>query len=585
MPADDNASQVFGLAEILRILRRRWRWVAGSVVVCTGLVLTLSLQQQAEYEATAKVLLRNATTDQIGVSQDVSSLYYLADRNVQNQLQVIDSADLRKEVEGAYKGDVSVSDVSAEPAALLTDAVNITVRAPAAEDAAKLANLYASTYVDFIRNDIVDSALAVSTEIQERIDDVRARRDSVAAPLTDLDKQIAASPGNQSLQVQRASLQTQLQAQLDSLDQQIESYSNTLERVTFQANVAGYGGAAKVLEQADVPGSPVSPKPIRDGIIGVMLGLGVGLGLALAREFLDERVRTADDIERVLKGRAPVLGVIPEASEVEVNGLADASAHTAVAEAYRALRTAVKFAELDRSMRVIQVTSGSQGEGKTTTAANLALMLTQAGHRVVVVCCDLRRPQIHERFGAALAPGLADVVLGDCTLADAVQSVGELLYVLPAGQSPPNPSELLGSGRAERVIAALAEEMDYVIIDTTPVLPVTDSIVVSRFVDATVMVVAANTTTRNEVSRTVAALDLAQAPLVGVVLNRSELSDRNAYGYTYGRGGYSRKSTYASTRSGRSGGRKGRRKKGAAASPAVNGTAGDSQTAGISAPR
>jgi capsular exopolysaccharide synthesis family protein len=264
----------------------------------------------------------------------------------------------------------------------------------------------------------------------------------------------------------------------------------------------------------------------------------------------------------VLKGRAPVLGVIPEAAEVEVAGLADVSAHTAVAEAYRALRTAVKFAELDRSMRVIQVTSGSQGEGKTTTVANLALMLTQAGHRVAVACCDLRRPQVHERFGAVVAPGLADVVLGDCTLAEAVQPVGDLLYLLPAGQSPPNPSELLGSGRAERVIAALAEEMDYVIIDTTPVLPVTDSIVVSRFVDATILVVAAGATTRNEIGRTIAALELAQAPLVGAVLNRSELSDRNAYGYTYGRAGYaSKRSSYSSTRSSDGKRRRGRRSK------------------------
>jgi capsular exopolysaccharide synthesis family protein len=294
-----------------------------------------------------------------------------------------------------------------------------------------------------------------------------------------------------------------------------------------------------VLEEARTPGSPTSPKPIRDGAIGVMLGLGLGFALALAREFLDERIRSNEDIERVMRGRAPVLGSIPEATAAEVNGLSDASAHSQVAEAYRALRTAVKFAELDRSMRVIQVTSGSQGEGKTTTVANLALMLTQSGHRVAVVCCDLRRPRIHERFGAQVAPGFADVVLGECSLAAAVQQVGDLLHLLPAGSQPPNPSELLGSGRAERVISALAEEMDYVLIDTTPVLPVTDSIVVSRFVDATILVVAANSTTRNEVARTLSALELAQAPLVGAVLNRAEVSERNAYGYSYGKAGYS----------------------------------------------
>ncbi len=171
-----------------------------------------------------------------------------------------------------------------------------------------------------------------------------------------------------------------------------------------------------------------------------------------------------------------------------------------------------------------------------------------------VACCDLRRPTIHKTFGVPIAPGLADVVLGEKTLAEAISSADDLTYVLAAGTSPPNPSELLGSSRAERVVAALADEMDYTVIDTTPVLPVTDSIVVSRFADATLIVVSSGRTTRKQLEHTLAALELASAPVIGFVLNRAPVGDRNAYGYGYGLsygydyGGGSRKKSSAGDR-------------------------------------
>jgi capsular exopolysaccharide synthesis family protein len=271
---------------------------------------------------------------------------------------------------------------------------------------------------------------------------------------------------------------------------------------------------------------------VRNGIIGFMVGTGLGLVLALVREFMDQSIRTTDDLERTVKGRLPILGVIPEGSAAEIAALPGGD-RSAIAEAYRALRTSVRFEGLDRPMKVIQITSSSAAEGKTTTAANLARMLAQDGHRVAVVCCDLRRPTIHELFGVRVSPGLADVVLGTEPLATAITQSDSQTFVLPAGSAPPNPSELLGSSRAEAVIVALANEMDYVIIDTTPVLPVTDAIVVSRFADATIVVVNAGDTTRNRLHQALTSLEQASAPVVGLVLNRSFGGDRYAYGYGY----------------------------------------------------
>ena len=150
------------------------------------------------------------------------------------------------------------------------------------------------------------------------------------------------------------------------------------------------------------------------------------------------------------------------------------------AEAFRSRRTAVKFAGLDRPLKVIQVTSSSQGEGKTTAVANLAIALAQGGDRVAVVCCDLRRPKVQSRFGVALTPGLTDVLVGDATLSEALKRYDANVLILPAGSPPPNAPVLLSTNRAAAVIKALAEEFDVVLIDSTPVLPVTDALVVSE---------------------------------------------------------------------------------------------------------
>jgi capsular exopolysaccharide synthesis family protein len=203
------------------------------------------------------------------------------------------------------------------------------------------------------------------------------------------------------------------------------------------------------------------------------------------------------------------------------------------AEAYRSLRTAVRFAGLDRKLRVLQLTSSNLGEGKTTTVANLAVVMAQAGQKVAIVCCDLRRPRVHEMFGQSLSPGFTDILLGEATLSQALRHLGQNLYLLPAGGRPPNPSELLQTTRAESMISALAAEFDYVLIDSTPILPVTDGLVVSHSADATLVVVDAKATTRDQLRQTLNLLRQADAPLIGFVLNRVSGGGGGGEAYTY----------------------------------------------------
>jgi capsular exopolysaccharide synthesis family protein len=192
---------------------------------------------------------------------------------------------------------------------------------------------------------------------------------------------------------------------------------------------------------------------------------------------------------------------------------------------------------MDRPTRLVQFTSPTSADGKTTSLANTAVTLSQAGLRVVVVCCDLRRPRIHEFFGLKNDIGFTSVLLGDVALADALQEVPDCpgLHLLASGPKPPNPSELLGNPRARDLLESLAELCDIVLIDSPPLLPVTDPTVLAGIVDAVVLVVSMGKSTQSGITAALENLARVNAPLVGVVLNNVPQTDSYTYyRYTYG---------------------------------------------------
>jgi len=271
------------------------------------------------------------------------------------------------------------------------------------------------------------------------------------------------------------------------------------------------------------------------------VGVFLGVLAAFLLEYLDQTIKTAADVERALE--LPVLGLIPlgAAPGSHRRGgrrgalplVSLASADDPSSEAYRALRTNVTFVNAEeRALRLVAVTSPGPGEGKSTTAANLAITLAQQGSRTLLVDADLRRPLVHRAFNLVQEPGLTDILVGTATLREAARpNVVPNLDVLPAGALPPNPSELLGSATMHRLLDQLRAEYETVVFDSPPILAVTDATVLGASTDAVILVLRAGETEETAAQGAVDQLRRVHARVAGAVLNGIETGGERYYYY------------------------------------------------------
>ncbi|MFW6089997.1 MAG: polysaccharide biosynthesis tyrosine autokinase, partial [Gemmatimonadota bacterium] len=293
--------------------------------------------------------------------------------------------------------------------------------------------------------------------------------------------------------------------------------------------------SVRVVETAILPIEPISPRPVRNlGLAGV-LGLMLGVGLAFLREFMDTRLHSSDEIEVMFglptMARIPALG-IDNGSGRHARALVTLDGdHSVGAESFRNLRTNVRFVREGEGASEMVITSPGPEEGKSITSANLAITLAQQGHRTLLIDADMRRPVQQDQFGIDRAPGLSDLLVGDGEAAEAVRSTKvENLFVLPAGKSPPNPAELLGSPRMERLLERLREKFESVVIDSPPALAVTDAAVIGAHTDGVILVVRAEKTHRDSITLAIRQLRQARADLLGVVVNDAK-ADGMYYSY------------------------------------------------------
>lgn len=290
-------------------------------------------------------------------------------------------------------------------------------------------------------------------------------------------------------------------------------------------------------QQALVPGAPISPNTKKNLALGLLLGLAIGFGIAVLRSVLDTRIHSLHDIEQITD--KPLLGGITDDPDASQHPLViHAERHSLRAESFRTLRTNLQFLNVGESKRSFVVTSAGPGEGKSTTAANLAIALADAGARVALVEADLRLPKVAEYMGIESAAGLTDVLIGKVELGDVLHRWGRgQLFVLPAGRIPPNPSELLGSAAMDSILKTLTERVDFVIIDAPPVLAVTDAVVIGKRSSGLLMVVASGRTTKQAFQGAIRTLETAGTTMLGVIVTMLPTKGPDSYGYgSYGYG-------------------------------------------------
>lgn len=359
-----------------------------------------------------------------------------------------------------------------------------------------------------------------SRAVQEKIDELRG---SSAAP-----GQLSASVAPNSNLITVSATAEDPQAAADLANTALNATADVANDLEGSSTVQ-----VVALEDALVPAEPSSPNLARNLLYGAGIGLLAGLVISLLRRLLDVNVRTVGDA-REASGTG-LLGAVPEDPSLkQAGGPADLLAPRP-REAVRQLRTNLTYVSIDNPPRVIAFTSANPGEGKSTVVSSLARALAEAGQRVILIDADLRRPRQAVLFQIEGRVGLSEVLAGQIAVEDAIQEVGEDgLVILPAGRTPPNPSELLGSGRMRSLLKELEKEF-LVLIDAPPVLPVTDSTLLAAAVDGTVLVVRHGRTRKDHVEVAREMLDAVQANILGFVLNGTPAK---GVGHDYYGGGY-----------------------------------------------
>lgn len=463
------------LRAYLEVLRDRWKLVtAGLLLGLIGAgVLTLTTPPQYSADVTLYVSAQSTGGD----TTDAYQGNQLSEQKVQSYVQLFNTARISRDV--IDRLDLKTSpgslagriDASAEPDTVLLTA-RVTDRDPA--QAQRIANAVAESFIDLV------------AELE--------RPEPGPAP--------APPPGFPAL---------------------------TPPAVEAPAPVA-----ARLVEPAALPRTPISPRPNTNLAIGAVLGLLLGYGAALLRNAFDTSVKSSEQLQQLTK--TPVLGSIAYDAEVPSHPLiVHEQPQAPRAEAFRQIRTNLQFIDVDHPRKTVLVTSPLAGEGKSTTLCNLAIALAQASSSVILIGADLRRPRTAQYLGLEGGVGLTDVLIGRVPLNQAVQRWGGGMFdVLASGPIPPNPSELLGSRHMSELLAELQSRYEMVLIDTPPLLPVTDAAALAPKCHGALLIVRHGKTTRAQVEAAVEALHSVNSRLLGTIMTMAPKAGRKSpYHYYY----------------------------------------------------
>jgi non-specific protein-tyrosine kinase len=509
----------------IAIVRAWLPLLVACVILAAGAAFVFSSLQQKVYEAKATLIVgqslssMNPSSDQLLASQRLSTTYasVVTTRPIlDNVIAKLGLAVTADELRGRVVADTPQSNTF----------VTITVRDTDPTRASAIANALA------------DQLIAASPAIQGRQAEIQA---SIDADLKATQDQINSTQAQVETLISLTNPTAAQAAELETLDGRMASLRSTYATLLTYSSGSG-SSLLSVIEPAVPPASPVSPRPLLYTLLAAIIGLLLGGAVVYMFEYLDDTVKDPDAVQEV--AGLSTLGTIARMKGDRARGemyqlAALLFPRSSVAEAFRTLRTNIEFASVDAPIRSVLVTSSMSGEGKTVTAANLAVVFAQAGRRVLLVDADLRKPGIHLVFNLPNTYGLATLLHNDEATLDAIAQVTEQdnLRVLTTGPLPPNPAELLGSQRMRLILGRLKAAVDLVIFDSPPLQPVADSAILSSVVDGTLLIVDAGRSRRRVVHEARETLAKAGANVLGAVMNR--VRDRARSGYeNYSGGAY-----------------------------------------------
>jgi Mrp family chromosome partitioning ATPase/capsular polysaccharide biosynthesis protein len=533
---ESGTHQTIRLEDYLKTLRDRGWVVIVTVLVVFAIALSTSLKTTPLYSASAELVYYKARLTTAVFGYDVLGYDYDRPRTIQTAIAAVNrdpsiAEAVKEELEqgglpGAEKSAGELAGMVGTSASSDTDLVTISVVSADPEEASAVANAFADEFVAY-RKELALSLVRGTREVQQQAFDALSEQEKAS---------------ERGLQLQ------------DKLDQLL-----ILE--------SAQEGDFQQLRDASTPGAPFTPQTRRNVVLAIMVGLVLGIGLALLLEYLDKRIKDEKTLEQ-LSG-LPVLTSVPivgkewrktKKGRRTAVAVGFTQGGPALLESFRTLRSTLQYFDVDGTLQTILITSGVPEEGKTITAVNLGISLALSGKRVIVLEADLRRPMIHEYLGLDNAIGLSSILAGRSSVPGALQLVDmdpliperarrdqgdstptglrKNLYCVTSGPLPPNPAELLQSARMGHVISELKHMGDYLLIDTPPLLPVSDALTLAPHADAVILTARLRSSTRDQVEQVREMLKRAGVRAIGVVAEGARTGRSYYYKRGYHHGGY-----------------------------------------------
>ncbi|MHB8159809.1 MAG: tyrosine-protein kinase domain-containing protein [Thermoleophilia bacterium] len=512
--------EVSDLREYLGIIwRRKWFVILPVIIITTAAITATLFFTTPKYQASAELLQRSSGLDKALLGTDLFQQNSSPDRAMQTAAELVKSPQVTSAVTAAVGDRLGSRDPSSMVSVSVirqSDILQITVTDTDAQLAANVANSFATAYIDWRRG--VD---------QEVLQQARLP----------IQSQISSTPP----ELQESANYKVLKDKLETL-KMLESIQT---------------GNLEVVKPATVSAAPVSPKPVQTGLISFIASLALGVGIVFVAERLDTKVRSTDEINRTLQ--KPVLAAVPKMDAATNRSLITiANPSGACSESFRLLKTNLGYIEPDREIKSIMITSAQQGEGKTTTIANLAVTMARAGQRVIIIEGDMRRPMLHRYMKLDNTVGLTNVIAGNCTLRESLQVIEaqdlaissedqmrdtavsgfaaastngvKPIYCATAGPLPPNPGELTSSEKFSSLIAEASQYADVVLVDSPPLGAVGDAASMASMVDGVVVIVRLAATSKKSLGLINHFIETVPTQVMGVVVTNAT-ADGSGYGY------------------------------------------------------